>query len=158
MSSSSPSSAHVVRFMASLLRRGAKDTTDGSGQRVPPAGFDLELLPALRGQSINLARRLFSEVPFSKLIRPRLINRCKAGYRDPCSTCSTSSEPCSMALAIAWPWAGQKRRVRRINRSSVPCSNSMRSRSALVDILGVDDTLAHLECQGEPTLESTLDR
>jgi hypothetical protein len=34
-----------------------------------------------------------------------------------------------MILAMACPWAGPGRSVRRINRSSVPCSSSMRSRS-----------------------------
>src|SRR5262249_26974792 len=38
----------------SLLRRGAKDAPDGSGQRVPLTGCDVELLPALRGHSIEL--------------------------------------------------------------------------------------------------------
>src|SRR5690242_15948586 len=41
---------------------------------------------------------------------------------------------------MAWPWAGPRRRVRRISRSSVPCSSSIRSlsvvRSSRVDILG----------------------
>src|ERR671919_499556 len=40
-----------------------------------------------------------------------------------------------------------------MSKSSVPCSSSIRSRSALVDILGVDHTLVHLECQGESTDE-----
>src|SRR5688500_12559004 len=53
MSSSRPVSARLARFMASLLRR-AKDTTNGSGERVPLACFDVELLTALRGQSVKL--------------------------------------------------------------------------------------------------------
>src|SRR5512145_1568010 len=89
-------------------------------------------------------------MPSSKVIHPRLIKRCNAGYRDPCSTCNTSSEPRSIDLAMACPCAGPRRSVRRMSKSSVPWSNSIRSRSALVDILGGDDTPAHLECQGEP--------
>src|SRR4051812_45225534 len=54
MSSSRPSSARLPRFMASLLGGGPKNAPDGSGQRVPLAGFGVELLPALRGQSIEL--------------------------------------------------------------------------------------------------------
>jgi len=37
-----------------LLCGRAEDSPDGCGDRVPLAGFDLELLPALRGQSIEL--------------------------------------------------------------------------------------------------------
>lgn len=44
----------LSRFTASLLRRGAKDAANGSRERVPPAGFDLELFPALRGQSVEI--------------------------------------------------------------------------------------------------------
>jgi hypothetical protein len=40
--------------------------------------------------------------------------------------------------------------VRRISRSSVPCSSSIRSFRSLVDILG-DDTEVPVECQGEQT-------
>src|SRR5688572_9666979 len=54
MSLSSPSSARLPPFMASLLSGGAKDAPDGSGQRVPLAGLEVELLPPLRGQSIEL--------------------------------------------------------------------------------------------------------
>src|ERR1700752_541515 len=55
MSSSSVSSTRRRRFMTSFLLRGrAEDSPDGCGERVPLAGFDLELLPALCGQSIEL--------------------------------------------------------------------------------------------------------
>src|ERR1700674_2176873 len=76
------------------------------------------------------------------------MSRCSAGYRDPCSTCNTSSDLNSIALAIAWPCNGPSSSVRRISRSSVPCSNSMRSRCSVVDILGEDIQLP-VECQGE---------
>src|SRR4029077_6866948 len=96
----------------------------------------------------NFARRLFSEVPSSTAIHPRLISRCSPGYSDPCSTCNTSSELNSMALAMAWPCARPNSSVRRISRSKVPCSSSMRSFCSLVDILG-DHTVLPVECQGE---------
>src|SRR5690348_6772497 len=48
---------------------------------------------------------------------------------------------------MAWPWVGPSSRVRRINRSRVPCSSSMRSARSLVDILG-ERTHLPLECQG----------
>src|SRR5271154_593918 len=76
------------------------------------------------------------------------MSRCRAGYSDPCSTCSTSSDLNSIALAMAWPWAGPSSNVRKINKSSVPCSSSMRSLCSLVDILG-DDKFLLVECQGE---------
>src|SRR5262249_43492275 len=70
-------------------------------------------------------------------------------------TRNTSSELNSIALAIACPCVGPSSSVRRISKSSVPCSKSIRSFSALVDILG-DDTLAPVECQGEePAICST---
>ena len=53
-----------------------------------------------------------------------------------------------MAFAMACPCAGPGSSVRRISRSSVPCSSSMRSRSSLVDILGEHKELP-VECQGE---------
>src|SRR5438445_4116094 len=53
-----------------------------------------------------------------------------------------------MALAMAWPWAGPRSKVRRIRRSRVPWSNSMRSFCSLVDILG-EDKERLVECQGE---------
>src|ERR1700747_1989966 len=53
-----------------------------------------------------------------------------------------------MALAMACPCAGPSSSVRRISRSNVPCSSSMRSRCSLVDILG-EPTPALVECQGE---------
>src|SRR5262249_7482626 len=71
-----------------------------------------------------------------------------AGYNDPCSTRNTSSEVNSIALAMAWPCAGPSSSVRRISKSSVPCSNSIRSLSFLVDILG-EHTPLPVECQGE---------
>src|SRR5258707_216187 len=55
MSSSSDSSARRPRLMTSFLLRGrAEDSPHGRRQRVPFAGFDLQLLPALRRQSIEL--------------------------------------------------------------------------------------------------------
>src|ERR1700733_2630568 len=48
---------------------------------------------------------------------------------------------------MAWPCIGPSSRVRRISRSSVPCSNSMRFVCSLVDILG-DDIALPLEFQG----------
>src|SRR6185369_1774882 len=77
-----------------------------------------------------------------------LIKRWSAGYSDPCSTRSTSSELRSIALMISCPWAGPKRRIRRISTSSVPCSSSTRGSPLLVDILG-EPTRTHLGCQGE---------
>src|SRR5215472_9105193 len=59
-----------------------------------------------------------------------------------------SLERNSIALAIAWPCVGPNNRVRRIKRSRVPCSNSMRSFCPLVDIL-LQNSEVHLECQGE---------
>ena len=56
-----------------------------------------------------------------------------------------------MALAMAWPCAGPSNSVRRISKSSVPCSSSMRSHSSLVDILG-DDIAPSVECQGDQAL------
>jgi len=73
---------------------------------------------------------------------------CSAGYSDPCPTCNTSSELNSIALAMAWPCAGPSSSVRRISKSRVPCSSSMRSRWSLVDNLG-DDAERPVECQGE---------
>src|SRR5246127_3833802 len=87
-------------------------------------------------------------MPASTAIHPRLISRCSAGYSDPCSTCNTSSELNSIALAMAWPCVGPSSSVRRISRSRVPCSSSMRSRCSLVDILG-EATALPVECQGE---------
>ena len=46
--------------------------------------------------------------------------------------------------------------MRRISKSSVPCSSSMRSRSSLVDILG-EDTALPVECQGEPAQDDYLE-
>src|SRR5437016_2151642 len=94
---------------------------------------------------------MFSEVPSSTEIHLRLMSRCSAGYSDPCSTCSTSSELNSIVLAMAWPCAGPRSSVRRISRSSVPCNSSMRSRSSLVDILGENRAFL-VECQGEDTV------
>src|SRR5688572_13427076 len=55
MSSSSDSSTRRPRVMTSFLLRGrAEDSPHGRRQRVPFADFDLELLPALRRQSIEL--------------------------------------------------------------------------------------------------------
>src|SRR5882762_9604978 len=76
------------------------------------------------------------------------MSRCSAGYSDPCSTCNTSSDLNSIALAIAWPWNGPSSSVRRISRSSVPWSSSTRSRCSAVDILGENIQLP-VECQGE---------
>src|ERR1700733_11701047 len=87
-------------------------------------------------------------MPSSTEIHFRLISRCSAGESDPCSTCNTSSELNSMALAMACPCTGPRTSVRRISRSRVPCSNSMRSCCSLVDILG-EGTLLPVECQGE---------
>src|SRR5437016_13925201 len=56
-----------------------------------------------------------------------------------------------MALAMAWPCAGPSSSVRRINRSRVPCSSSMRSFSSLVVIIGQRNSLLE-ECQGEEAL------
>src|SRR5712692_3027005 len=53
-----------------------------------------------------------------------------------------------MVLAMAWPCAGPRSNVRRISRSRVPCSSSMRSFCSLVDILGENRSLP-VECQGE---------
>src|SRR5687768_5700297 len=53
MSSSRPSSARLARFMASLLRGGPKNAPDCSGECVPLAGFDVELLTSLCRQSIE---------------------------------------------------------------------------------------------------------
>src|SRR5258708_1354261 len=77
------------------------------------------------------------------------MSRCSAGESDPCSTCNTSSELNSMALATAWPCAGPRSNVRRISRSRVPCSSSIRSFCSLVDILGENKSLP-VECQCEP--------
>src|SRR5579862_8822355 len=49
---------------------------------------------------------------------------------------------------MAWPCTGPMISVRRIRRSSVPCNNSMRSFSSLVDMLG-EPTRVPVECQGE---------
>src|SRR5262245_39580965 len=55
MSSSRESRARRRRIMTSLLLRGrAEDPPDGRGQRVPLARLDRELLPALRGQPVEL--------------------------------------------------------------------------------------------------------
>src|SRR5688572_22876069 len=55
MSSSSDSSMRRPRVMTSFLLRGrAEDSPHGRRQRVPSVGLDLELLPALRRQSIEL--------------------------------------------------------------------------------------------------------
>src|SRR5258708_6729178 len=53
-----------------------------------------------------------------------------------------------MVLAMAWPCAGPRSNVRRISRSRVPCSSSMRSFCSLVDILGENKSLP-VECQCE---------
>src|SRR5260370_1812931 len=53
-----------------------------------------------------------------------------------------------MVLAMAWPCAGPRSNVRRISRSRVPCSSSMRSFCSLVDILGENKPLP-VECQCE---------
>jgi hypothetical protein len=41
-----------------------------------------------------------------------------------------------MAFAMAWPCVGPNTKVRKMSKSSVPCSSSMRSFSSLVDIPG----------------------
>src|SRR5580704_17934904 len=89
-------------------------------------------------------------MPLSTAIHPRLISLCSAGYSEPCSTCNTSSERNSMALAMAWPCAGPSSSVRRISKSRVPCRSSIRCRSSLVDILG-GNTALPVACQGERT-------
>src|SRR6266513_2911755 len=60
-----------------------------------------------------------------------------------------------MALAMACPCTGPRSSVRRISRSRVPCSSSMRSRCSLVDMLG-DDTWLLVECQGERLVHSWI--
>src|SRR5713226_6379529 len=60
----------------------------------------------------------------------------------------------SIALAMAWPCAGPSSSVRRISRSKVPCSNSIRSFCSLVDILG-EVRAVQVECQGEPSHDSS---
>src|SRR5687768_17027908 len=54
MSSSRPSRARFARFIVSLLRGWAQNATDGSGEPVPLARFDVELFPPFGGQSIEL--------------------------------------------------------------------------------------------------------
>src|SRR5205814_2352465 len=56
---------------------------------------------------------------------------------------------------MAWPCLGPSSSVRRISRSSVPCSSSMRVRSSLVDILG-DDIQPLVECQDELSHTSSV--
>ena len=57
-------------------------------------------------------------------IHPCASSRCKAGYSDPFSTWSISSELRWMCFAMAWPCAGPNTSVRRIRRSSVPGRSS----------------------------------
>src|ERR1700688_3015493 len=54
---------------------------------------------------------------------------------------------------MAWPCVGPSSNVRRISRSRVPCSSSMRSCCSLVDILG-EATGLPIECQGEQELSA----
>jgi hypothetical protein len=69
-------------------------------------------------------------------------------------TCVCLLEPTALLFtAMAWPCAGPSRSVRRISRSSVPCSSSVRSRYSLVDILG-ECNAAQVECQRESSRQS----
>ena len=73
-------------------------------------------------------------------IHPLLIRRWKRGIQRTLFDLQYMSELRSIVLAIAWQCAGPIDRVRRINRSKVPCSSSIRSST----ILPVIDILAKL--------------
>src|SRR3984885_12256122 len=59
---------------------------------------------------------------------------CRAGYREPCPTWSTSREGVSMDRAMACPCTGPRTTVCKISRSSVPCKSPDWLSGFLVDI------------------------
>ena len=65
---------------------------------------------------------------------PAIQLRSSSRWSAPCSTSRASSDVCGVARATPCPCSGPKIKVRRIIRSSVPCSRSSRSSSRWVDM------------------------
>ena len=101
---------------------------------VPFAGFDAELLAALRCEAIELGAPVVLRSPIFGDDPASLQQAMQRGIERSLLDLQHIGRGRSIALAIACPCAGPGCSVRRISRSSVPCSSSMRS--SLVDILG----------------------
>jgi hypothetical protein len=74
--------------------------------------------------SQNRARRYFSDVRQSLVIRPRCSSHCRAGYRDPWFTSRVPSEISGIRCPIPHPCVGASESVLRTSSSMEPRSAS----------------------------------
>src|SRR5258707_780538 len=75
-------------------------------------------------------------MPHSDFSHPRFSRRCSAGYSEPVSTFSRSSDCVRIAWPMPWPCCGPHCRVRRTSMSRVPCRSSRRGSSGCLAIAG----------------------
>ena len=113
---------------AAFLIRGVQDQAHGAGECVPLRALGGELLFSRGGQFVEfrLLASFVGEFPERRRPSPSTPSGGARDRGEPVSTCRRSSEVRWMCLAMAWPWAGPVRSVRRIRTSSVPWRSSTR--------------------------------